>query len=286
MPEGPEVRTFARLLKLYKGKKLLKLIQSPRFTKYKLNSILNKYLNHVIVKGKKTTLVFNSRKNVKYFRKTNVFLTIHLNMTGSWSQIESDKYQMIFRFSGKKSLYFSDPRTWSNFEIHDYEGWLNVMDQLGPDLLATGLMMIGYKIHPAEEKFVIPDKYLSSLSSTMKLDKFLLDQKKLSGIGNYLRADLLYRSKLNPRRRFNDLTHDEKKRMFKSAIEVITSSYMGNGVSIRDYECPDEVRYDGEFEVICYGCSKCPLGHVIDSYLDGKDEKQGRRIWYCGTCQK
>jgi formamidopyrimidine-DNA glycosylase len=53
----------------------------------------------------------------------------------------------------------------------------------------------------------------------------LLDQKVISGICNYLRADILYLSKINPFRKVKDITEKELKIIFKNSKILTWGDY-------------------------------------------------------------
>jgi formamidopyrimidine-DNA glycosylase len=66
--------------------------------------------------------------------------------------------------------------------------------------------------------------------------KLLLDQYLLvSGIGNYLRAEILYDAELNPYSQCKDLTELQIERLFKSIKKIITQSYNQGGLTIKDF---------------------------------------------------
>ena len=68
-----------------------------------------------------------------------------------------------------------------------------------------------------------------------ELPKVLMDQKIVSGIGNYIKAEALYESKISPLRKIKDITDDELVNLFKSVRSIITKSYKCNGATIRNY---------------------------------------------------
>jgi formamidopyrimidine-DNA glycosylase len=62
-----------------------------------------------------------------------------------------------------------------------------------------------------------------------RLDKpigiVLMDQKVISGIGNYLRADILYLSKINPFRKVNKLSDNDIKVIFNNSKILTWGDY-------------------------------------------------------------
>ena len=53
----------------------------------------------------------------------------------------------------------------------------------------------------------------------------LMDQKVISGIGNYLRSDILWLSKISPFRKIKDLTNNDLKKIYKNAKLLTLGEY-------------------------------------------------------------
>jgi endonuclease VIII len=59
----------------------------------------------------------------------------------------------------------------------------------------------------------------------MKIGQFLIEQKYFSGVGNYVRSEVLYEAKISPFRHIKDLTQLEKKDIFKHLNKVLHKAY-------------------------------------------------------------
>lgn len=58
-------------------------------------------------------------------------------------------------------------------------------------------------------------------ASGQPLKQFLLDQRKVAGIGNIYSSEALWRARLDPRRRASRLTGEEAHRLHKSIVDVL-----------------------------------------------------------------
>jgi formamidopyrimidine-DNA glycosylase len=60
---------------------------------------------------------------------------------------------------------------------------------------------------------------------TKSIGNVIMDQKTISGIGNYLRSDILYMSKINPFRKVESLTDNEIKRIYTNSKIITWGDY-------------------------------------------------------------
>ena len=121
-------------------------------------------------------------------------------------------------------------------------------------------------------------------ASVRPLKDFLLDQKRVAGLGNIYSCESLWHARLDPRRRAKSLKPDEVKRLHKAIVSVLR----------RALECclhpaPDfrdsQWWFQGLEKILCaYGregerCRRC--GAVIQ-----RIEQGGRSTYWCCRCQK
>ena len=97
----------------------------------------------------------------------------------------------------------------------------------------------------------------------------LMDQKYFNGIGNYLRAEIIYRLEtLNPQ-----LSARDAIKVYPAILELCRDipmlAYQSNGGSIKDWKNP--FGEEDTFKMMCYG-NKALMTNKIDS--------NGRRFWY------
>lgn len=106
---------------------------------------------------------------------------------------------------------------------------------------------------------------------------FLLDQSALSAIGNAYADEILYNAGINPRKKINDLTKEEKTRLFQSIHDVIRW-----GIDqVEKAGKPVENKVRDHMKVRGRAGSRCPVcGSVIR-----KVSVYGFDSFYCPGCQ-
>jgi formamidopyrimidine-DNA glycosylase len=111
--------------------------------------------------------------------------------------------------TNKGSMYFYDTLSFGTLKVIDDEKYLDKkLNSIGPDI-----MDIDY------------DKFNEQITKKKNLNKVigivLMDQKTISGVGNYLRADILWMCKISPFRKVNKLSDQEVKLIFHNS-KVLT----------------------------------------------------------------
>lgn len=194
MPEGPEVkRTVDNLLKFIKKNNKLKeiTINSGRYTKKKfkqqdkLLEDLPLEVTDIKCKGK---FIYFCLSNGKYIFNT-------LGMSGTWTteQIKHNNLSFIF---DKKIIHFNDVRNFGTFMYQTQKDLDKKLKCLGVDIIEDYKNIDEFK------------KRLDRKRSNALISTTLLDQKVSAGCGNYLRAEVLYHSKVSPFKKLSELTED------------------------------------------------------------------------------
>ena len=178
-----------------------------------------------------------------------------LGMAGSWRTTPGRHHMLTFVLDDSgPDLTYNDSRRFGTFKVfHDPDG--SVLDAklatLGPDLLAGG--------------GVDAALWLSRLRARnhRNVCEVLMDQKVVSGIGNYLKAEALYRARINPHATVGDLDDDDLEVLRVAADDCIRRSYAAQGATLRDYRQIDGSAGQATFEFLCYGQVTDPNGHAV-----------------------
>lgn len=267
MPEGPEVRTIVDgLVEKIKGVTITNVIIDKEYRYYKdkdtwLSNIkLYPVIKDVECKGK--NIFFHLRgpvsSNTEPKERKEIYLHSHLGMTGKWlwkpqkytkiilelrSTIEDDTFK----------LYYDDVRKYGRLTWMEPEVYSKKMKSIGLDMLGDVTLK--------EWKDVIKTIIQNKRIKPKQICEFLMSQKWISGVGNYLKAEILYESRISPDRIINLLTEEEVEILYEVTKNTIKSSYLSQGLTIRSYEGPSGKK--GTFEVMIYCKKKCPQGHKI-----------------------
>jgi formamidopyrimidine-DNA glycosylase len=259
MPEGPEVRIIAESLNnQIVGKKIKDIQVYDTYNKGVQN--LSSFLTYNRI-GDGTTAVLNVKCKGKfiYFTLANGFYIFNgLGMTGRWSWQETSHSRVKLIFSDKSCLYFEDMRMFGSLHLfHGEQKLTSRLNKLGPDMFYCD-----------QETFL---SVLEKKGKARTLPKVLMKQEWLSGIGNYVKSEALYRAKISPTRVIPNVTLGERIELYKAIREVMNESYHSHGLTIRDYVGGLDPE-SGSFTCQVYGQDADPLGNKV--YKVETDDKR------------
>jgi formamidopyrimidine-DNA glycosylase len=164
-----------------------------------------------------------------YFQFDKDVAILHsMMMTGSWRKSYDKMCKWFVEFNGKsgrnKTLWFCDPRAMGTLIFTgDPLVLQNKLDYLGPDIL--------------REEFTLPTFIaLSERYSRRNITAFLMDQAVIAGVGNIIKAESLYRSRISPLRSIGSLSLEELKCLYTSLREIPANAVRSGGFSIRNFD--------------------------------------------------
>ncbi len=147
------------------------------------------------------------------------------------------------------------------------------LSKLGPDVLDPALDAAAVEARLRDPRF-----------SGRRLDGLLLDQGFLAGMGNYLRAEVLFEAGLSPCLRPRDLAAGQRLRLAHALLDVPRLSYRTRGIvpargMREDYlsDTPEGFRFR-VFDREGQPCVRC--GTPI-----ARETLAGRRLYRCPACQ-
>jgi len=156
-------------------------------------------------------------------------ITIHFGMTGTLSSEPNQWTRATLDFTNPNTVYFNDQRKFGSIVVSKHD----MTSELAPDMFSVSWNEFKLRKHPKKPIAVL-----------------LLDQRGLvSGIGNYLRAEILHKARISPFAK--ELSDDEWRRLF-SAIKIIGRQALHDDFKMKVYQNP--------------------LAHTATL--------QGRKIWY------
>lgn len=263
MPEGVEVFILSN--------KINKLIKNLNIINIKIKS--GKYKTHTppinfkLIKKSLPLKIKSVKSKGKFIYITlnnNWFIFITLGMKGVLrfdnKNIKHDNIEFTLNDKNTYNLFFNDYRNFGNVYFLNNKMFLvNKLNCLGPDVIDKKFNYNLFKkcLHKIKNKDI-------------ELLYLLINQEIISGIGNYLRADILYCAKLNPFRSLRGLSDDNLKILFKSIKYVVNRSYklQIRGKSIKD-------------NTLIYNKKITNKGEKIDNMKD----KFKRTIWFVPSVQ-
>ena len=287
MPELPEVEIVRQSLdKKLKQKKLKKIIVRNRNLRIKIPPYFENFLKNL-----KITSVERFSKYLIFNLSNGAYCLIHLGMSGTIHLIDDFKKNSITNTSfynspflpkkhnhveiifDKFKIIYNDPRRFGFFEIIKSENFLKKrFSHLGPE--------------PFDSKF--NEKYVYSFfkKKQKNIKNFLLDQSFVSGIGNIYANEILYLSKVNPKKKVGSMSKKDCKKLVSFSKKVLLAAINKGGSSIRDFKNISGTKgsFQNSFKVyqreglICKR-SKC-------SGAIQKKNISNRSTFFCNTCQK
>jgi formamidopyrimidine-DNA glycosylase len=145
------------------------------------------------------------------FRDSNWIIMITLGLSGHFTF--NKKTHSHYEFKTNKGIfYIDDVRNFGTIRIIDD------INNLNKELSKKGIDVFDIK----KNDFI---EIINKLKPETMIGIMLLNQKYISGIGNYLRSDILYHAKISPFRKIKDLSNIDINNLYKSIKYIIKKSY-------------------------------------------------------------
>jgi formamidopyrimidine-DNA glycosylase len=228
MPEGPEVIITTQYLnnKLKNKKPTDIKVISGRYTHQKLQGInLLKNTNLIIKRvNSKGKFIWFDIKDID--SKKDIYLMNTLGMTGIWSFNEKKSNRVVITIENKTgkttNLYFTDARNFGTIVITSDKSVLDKrLNKLAPDILRSNMTN--------EQLLEITKQYISKSRANKNVVKVLMNQNAIvSGIGNYLVAEILYDARISPFTNLNEISSNKLKKLVHSMRKITKMAYYDN----------------------------------------------------------
>lgn len=253
MAEGPLVHYYAKQLKRVLQGKEVEIEFRIKSLKEKAPLLKNIHIQNVEAYGKQFRIHLSG----------DHILLIHLMMWGSWRIYRKGETwdkpihqsRVIFRTDSHEVVVFSAPviKLFNLSELQNNPKWGN----LGPDPLRSDF---------SSKAFF---KRLEG-NPSREIGEALLDQRVIAGVGNILRIEILFRSRIHPRRKVSSLSPGEKDELLNWTL-LLFKKWMKQMGKQNDW-----IRIYRKSGKPCPDC-----GTLIQFF------RQGGRITYaCPNCQK
>ena len=203
MPEGSDVFRFTRSLsKKIKNKHLNFKVLSGKY----LNSPDYKFFRKCAMdfKDVKCEDVYKKGKHTFIILSNGYGIHVRYGLKGHWS--ETPETYSKFQITSDESVYFTDSINYGDLEFMKKEEITDVVDSLGPDV-----MNITWEDFETTVSFYNGNKSVADV---------IVDQTIISGIGNFMRSEILYDAKINPLRKFTELSTPELKKLHASILKI------------------------------------------------------------------
>lgn len=176
-----------------------------------------------------------------------------LGMTGAWSHSRNQHTAVTLTYlrDGEcRNLFFNDIRRFGTIKAALQSQLDKKLKTLGVDVLAES----------------IDNRFLTNAlkrAGDKNITCFLMDQRTLSGIGNYIKAEVLFRAGVSPWRTCQSLTTDEIGALNDAIYSVTRESYQSGGTTIQTYRDVDGVQGKYSSRLKVYNRKKDPSGNDV-----------------------
>ena len=173
-----------------------------------------------------------------------------LGMTGSWNNVETKHTRIKITTTKDSVLCFNDIRNFGTFQIKSKEDLNKKLSSIGPDML----------FNPPT-----PKEFLSILrkKNNKNICDVLMNQNVISGVGNYIKAESLWYSRINPYAQVKNLTDVNLVTLRLAIIYVINKSYQEQGATIKSYYTFSGEEGNASEGFVVYGRQKDYNGHIV-----------------------
>ena len=271
MPELPEVETVVRGLRsALEGRS----VESVEVLDDRWCHPLTAAALEAAITGRRIKQLSRRGKYILMETENETVLVMHLRMTGTLllNPVALEKHaRVVFVLDDESTLVFNDPRRFGT-------GLLLRSDQLDSYFESR----LG--LEPIDPRFTSEHLFETTRGRSAPLKSFLLDQRRMAGVGNIYADEALFRAGLHPLRKPRGLTREQVSLLRIGLIAALQAGIDAGGATIDDFRNPDGAwgAYQSEFLVHRREGLPCPeCGRPITRFVVG-----GRATYCCESCQK
>jgi formamidopyrimidine-DNA glycosylase len=271
VPELPEVETIRRqLAPLVEGRVLARLqIADPRWC-------LPLAPDAVVdaVEGRRVEGLARRGKYLVWELAGEAFLIMHLRMTGTllYDPPPGTPYERVrFALDDGHELRFCDPRRFGTGEL--------AMGSAARDTFFASRL----GLEPLDGELTGAALRRMGRGRRAPVKAFLLDQRRIAGVGNIYADEALFRARIHPLRPAGALTGRQWEALAQAVRETLLAGVAAGGATIDDFRHADGVAgaFQDEFLVHRRQGDPCPVcGTAVVKFVAG-----GRGTYACETCQ-
>ncbi len=273
MPELPEVETVRRALE---ATVLGRTVRAVRLSRTPLRDGGGRSLARRLP-GRTITALRRHGKFLLVELDGGLTLLSHLGMSGRWlfERVPPgeplDHVHVVLEFADGTALRFQDPRRFGMARVLDTAslGDDPSLAVLGPDPIATP---------PTGASFAGLAR-----GARVSVKLFLLDQRRIAGIGNIYASEILHRAGVDPRRRAGTIRAGEWDRIAAETMAVLGEAIDRMGTTFSMYRTlwGEEGQYGEQLRVYDRAGEPCRVcGTPIRHLTQGQ-----RSTYFCPVCQ-
>ena len=271
MPELPEVETIrAQLAPRVAGRVLDRVdVLDPRWC-----LPLEPAQLAAAVAGRRVRELSRRGKYLVFELDGDVHLAMHLRMTGTLLYDPPGRpahTRVLMGLDDGHALAFVDPRRFGTGQL-----------AFGADGLAE-FFAARLGVEPLEPAFTAEHLKALARGCRAPVKAFLLDQKRIAGVGNIYADEALFRAGIHPLRPAGRLTNGQLAALRDAVVESLRAGIVAKGATIDDFRDTEGARgsFQDQFLVHRRAGAPCPVcGATVVKLVAA-----GRGSYVCETCQ-
>jgi formamidopyrimidine-DNA glycosylase len=271
VPELPEVETIRRQLAPHLEGRTLEAVEilDPRWTRPVAPEIVEAELL-----GARVERVSRAGKYLIWELSGERHLLVHLRMTGAllWNPAVAPAHTHVrFSLSGGHRIAYVDPRRFGTGHL--------VHGTDARDLYLSARL----GVEPFTPEFTAEHLRQMARGRTAPVKSFVLDQRRIAGVGNIYADEALFHARVHPQRPAGQLTLAQWRAVREGIETVLRAGIDAKGATIDDFRHLDGARgsFQDLFMVHTRAGEACPrCGRPIVKLVVG-----GRGTYVCEHCQ-
>jgi endonuclease VIII len=272
MPEGPEIRQSTDALnKVLKAQE----VQSLEFGQAHLKTAGRQFRSTTLLavepRGKAILTHFSNQKSIYS----------HNQLYGQWAVFQKNAEPATHKL--RRIVITTKNHCAVLYSASDIEVIDTSAVQSHPYVAKLGVELLDPQTSQAQVMTTLERPHWQN----KLLAQMLLDQAFLSGVGNYLRSEILFVAGLCPQVRLRDLTLAKKRQLARAALSVTRQAYRTNGITNLLPRAKKLKAAGEQFGVYrhhvfdrdgqaCWACNSGITREII----------AGRQLYWCRRCQE
>jgi formamidopyrimidine-DNA glycosylase len=269
MPELPEVEAVCRKLRKHAiGATLV----SAHVERRRITAPQDPVEVETLATGRTIERIDRRGKNILIGFSGGLTMRVHLRMTGNLYVVSDWRLRVAgvsawFELDDGRGLIFEDTRGLGSLTIHDAASLRKLLDGLGPEPLSRGFTAAAF--------------IRSAAGLRQPAKQFLMDQRRVAGLGNIYAAEALFAARIDPRAPIGSISRRKLTALWEAIVRLLRNAVRS---AYSAYSRPGGFQEGEDFPLLVYGreaedCLRC--GVAIRRIAQG-----GRSTYFCPKCQR
>ncbi|MEO9168536.1 MAG: bifunctional DNA-formamidopyrimidine glycosylase/DNA-(apurinic or apyrimidinic site) lyase [Aestuariivirga sp.] len=289
MPELPEVETVKRGLEPLLKTRVIERVETRRAG---LRFTFPKGFVERLA-GKRVIGLSRRAKYILVSLEDDLSLLVHLGMTGRFTVLspkgvsnlgefyfeagageggDGPHDHVVFHLQDGIRLVYSDPRRFG------------MMDLLISTEAAQHKLLKDIGVEPLGNELSADYLVAKFKGKAAPMKAALLDQRIIAGLGNIYVCEVLFRSRISPKRKAGKVKPAQLEELVRHVRDILNEAILAGGSTLQDFQSThgEQGSYQQRFQVYdregepCVTCGK-PIKRMVQS---------GRSSFYCASCQR